>query len=196
MPSLFSRLRPTSRNTSGTSSIESKKEPSPSPRGSSTKSNRSKKKWFSLFKRNGKRTPGGLTRQKTLDSFIGVTGTVDSSSHAGSLPVGDDSTTTLPKPLEVSFTDAPAPNETKGGYTESLDPQCYQISVQEEQTEGVAMQIGSETAIPQNQRSTSVEVADTALRDISASVLESIPTTYEPQPAQDESDGVQELMER
>ena len=193
MPSFFSRFRPTGRNTSGTSGIESKKEPSPSPRGNSIKSNRSEKKWFSSFKSIRKRTPGSPTRQKTLDSFAG---TVDSSSHAGSLPDGDDSTTTLPKPLEVSSTDAPAPKETKGGYTEPIDPQCHQISVQEEPTGGVAMQIGSESAIPQNQPSTEVKVADTALRDMSALVLESIPSTREPQPAHDESDDVQESMER
>ena len=125
-----------------------------------------------------------------------MTITVDSSSHAGSLPDGDDSTTTLPKPLEVSSTDAPAPNETKGGYTEPTDPQCHQILVQGEPTEGVTMQIGSETAIPQNQPSTEVKVANTALRDMGASVLESIPSTREPQPAQDKSNDVQELIER
>jgi len=88
-----------------------------------------------------------------------MAGTVDNSSHLGPLPVGDDSTTTLPKPLEVSSTGALVPDETKRECTEPLDPQPNQASVEgtssahtteqelqstrEEQTEVAA-------AIPQN----------------------------------------------
>jgi len=88
-----------------------------------------------------------------------MAGPVDSSFHAGSLPAGDDSTTTLPTPLDVSSTGAPVPDETKREYTEPLDPQPNQTSVEgtssahtteqesqstgEEQTEAAA-------AIPQN----------------------------------------------
>jgi hypothetical protein len=95
-----------------------------------------------------------------------MTGKVDSSSHAGSLPVVGDSTSALPKPLEVSSIGAPAPDETRREYIELLDPQPNQKSVEgassartteqesqstgEEQTEAAAVQIGSETAIPQN----------------------------------------------
>jgi len=199
------------RRASGTFGTESDEERPPSPGGSSIKSNPSKRKRrISIFKPDGKRTTGGPTRQNTTDPLVG---TVDGVSHEGSLPVGDDSTTTtLPKPLEVSFADSPAPKEV---HVEFLDSQPHQTSVegaspaltteQEEvmqfsvpQSEGAATQIGSETTIPQTQTATELKTADTALSssiDMSASAFTIVSAMPEPEPAQGET-GVQKSMER
>jgi hypothetical protein len=69
----------------------------------------------------------------------------------------------------------------------------------EEQTDGAATQIGSETAIPQNQPYTELKTADIALSsgvDMNASAFEIVPSMREPQPVQGENDGVQKSVER
>jgi len=207
MQSLRNRMGTVLKKASGTLSTESDEERPPSPGGSSIKSTPSKRKRkISIFRPDRKRT------QNTSDSPSGI---VDSSSHAGSLPVGDDSTT-LPKPLGVSFTEFGA----KEAHVDPIDPQPHQALVQEAspaltneqedamqfsvpqgegQTEGVVTQIGSETTKPQNQTSTELKTAYTALSssvDMNASAFEIIPSIPEPQPAQGENGGVQGSVER
>ncbi len=193
------------RRASGTFGTESDEERPPSPGGSSIKSNPSKRKRrISIFRPDGKRPPGGPTPQNT-DS---PGGTVDSLSHTGSVPAGDDSTT-LPKSSEVSSTGVAARSEGKEAHVAFLDPQSHQIlvegssptltteheeatqfSVPQSTTEG---EIGAETAIPQNQTSTEFKVADIASSsgvDMNASAFEIIPSM------QGENEGVQKSMER
>lgn len=214
------------RRASGTFGTESDEERPPSPGGSSIKSNPSKskrKRTLSIFRSDGKRAPGGPTRQNTSNTSDPPAGTVDSPSHAGSVPAGDDSTT-LPKPSAGSSTDAPAPKEAKEAHLEHLDPQLHQTSVEgvspaltaeqqeairfsvpqsqltgEEQTDGAATQIEPESAIPQDQPSTELETADIALSssvDMNASAFEVIPSMREPQSVQGENEGAQESVER
>lgn len=184
MQSLRSRMGSALRRASGTFGTESDEERPPSPGGSSIKSTPSKRKRkISIFKPDGKRTLGDSNRQNTTDSLVG---TVDSSTHA---PVGDDNaSTTLAKPLEVSFADLPAPNKAK----EAKEADA------EEQTEVIATQIGSEAAVSQTQAAAEPKVADTTLSnsvDMNASAFEIIPSLPEPEPAQGENDGVQKSME-
>lgn len=215
MQSLRSRVGSVLRRASGTFGTESDEERPPSPGGSSIKSTPSKKN--RRKRQDGKQAPGGPTRQNTSDT---PAGTVDSPSHAGSVPAGDDSTT-LPKP---SATDAPAPNEAKEAHVEHPEPQLHQASVEgaspaltaeqqeaiqfsvpqsqltgEEQTDGAATQIGPELAIPQNQPSTELMTADIALSssvDMNASAFEVIPSMRGPQPVQGENGDAQESVER
>ena len=209
MQSLRSRVGSAIRRASGTFGTESDEERPPSPGGSSIKSNPSKRKRrISIFRPDGKRAPGGPTRQDTSDS---PAGTVDTSSHTGSVPAGDDSTT---KPPEVSSTDVAAASGAKEARVEFVDPLPHQTLVEgtspaltaeatefsvSQSTEGAATQIGAETVIPRNQTSTELKIMDISSSggvDMNASAFEIIPSMHGPQPAQGENDGVSKSMER
>ena len=207
MQSLRSRVNSAIRRASGTFGTESDEERPPSPGGSSIKSTPSKRKRrISIFRPDGKRPPGGPTPQNTDPPA----GTVDSLSHTGSVPAGDDSIT-LPKSSEVSSTGVAARSEAKEAHVAFLDPQSHQTLVEgsspalttehekatqfsvPQSTEGAASQIGAETAIPQNQISTELKIADIASSsgvDMNASAFEIIPSM------QGENEGVQKSMER
>jgi hypothetical protein len=200
MQSLRSRVGFALRRASGTFGTESDEERPPSPAESSIKSTPSKRRRkISIFRPDGKR------RQNTSDS---PAGTVDSHSHAESLPVGDDNTT-LPKPTDAKEAHVePQPHQISLEATSPVltteQEEAMQFLVsqsrpageeQTEQTEQATTQIGSETAIPQSQASTTLKTVDTALSsgvDLNASAFEIIPAML----AAQENDGVQKSMER
>jgi hypothetical protein len=127
--SLRSRVGSVFRRPSGTFSTESDEERPPSPGGSSIKSNPSKRKRrLSIFRPDGKRAPGGPTRPNTSGSSQPV-GTVDSPSHTGEPPVGEDGTI-LPKQLEASSTDTPAADDAREVHVEPLVSRPHQTPVE------------------------------------------------------------------
>lgn len=202
MQSLRSRIGSTLRRASGTFGTESDEERPPSPGGSSIKSTPSKRRRkISIFKSDGKRTAGGPAHQNTSDTPDAPVATVDTPAHTEALPAaaGDDSastSTSLPKPLKVSYADTPAPDvehpvsQPHQASEGIISPALTTEPTGEEQTDGAA----TTTAIPQTQTSTELNSANAALSssvDMNASAFEVIPSMSEPEPAQSENDRVQ-----
>jgi hypothetical protein len=203
------------RRASGTFSAESDDERPPSP-GSSIKSNPSKRKRrisfapasaHRIFKSDGKPSPGPTPRN-TSDSAVGTVD-VDSPSQAGSPPVGEDSATadaSAPSeakdsqphqtPVEGYITSSPILTTEQEEVMQFSMPQSHPTGDGQERTEGTAAQIGSETATPQ--APTELEAEDTALSSSVVVVMtgSSFDSAPEPEPAKDEGDNGQKLMER